>query len=366
MTMPQETRSDQQARSRQQTRRRPVVAAMVAGLAAVLVVGGAPSPAAAAVPRVGQTWASLMYRSLQPSPAYLKLRQTLAGQRATLATRATQVTESRATHESVQDALIAAVSADSTARIQAALAREALLSAKNTLAVVAQRRPVNGTAVAEKKNAIAAATTTLTARRTQAAEAAATLKTAQATARTATVGLDAAAAAWQAASAAVGTNQQKLIAMDKATALLAGQAAALSRQVVTDARPSFTIADTTTVNGITVHKTVAFAFRRMLAAAKADGVVLSGGGFRTRQRQIELRKSNGCPDVWTAPASSCRVPTAIPGRSLHELGLAVDITSGGSSLTAGSAGFRWLSANAATYGYVNLPSEPWHWSITGG
>jgi D-alanyl-D-alanine carboxypeptidase len=60
------------------------------------------------------------------------------------------------------------------------------------------------------------------------------------------------------------------------------------------------------------------------------------------------------------------VPTAIPGRSLHELGLAVDITAGGSSLTAGSPGFRWLAANAATYGYVNLPSEPWHWSITGG
>ena len=35
----------------------------------------------------------------------------------------------------------------------------------------------------------------------------------------------------------------------------------------------------------------------------------SGGGFRTKQRQIELRKINGCPDVWTAPSSSCRVPT---------------------------------------------------------
>jgi zinc D-Ala-D-Ala carboxypeptidase len=361
MTKRQVARSDQRFRDR-----RPVVAAMVAGLALVLAVAGTPSPAAAAVPRVGQTWASLMYRSLTPSPAYLQLRKTLAGQRATLATRATQVTQGRATHETAQDALVSAISADSTARLQAATARETLISAKNLLTLVAQRRPVNATAVAEKKAVVTTATATLTARRTQAAEAAATLKTAQGAARTATVGLDAAAAGWQAASAAVRTNQQKLIAMDKATALLAGQAAALSRQVVTDARPTFTLADTTTVNGITVHKTVAFAFRQMLAAAKADGVVLSGGGFRTRQRQIELRKSNGCPDVWTAPASSCRVPTAIPGRSLHELGLAIDITSGGSSLTASSAGFRWMVANAATYGFVNLPSEPWHWSITGG
>jgi D-alanyl-D-alanine carboxypeptidase len=220
--------------------------------------------------------------------------------------------------------------------------------------------------VAESKTAIAAATTTLTARRTEATQAAATLKSAQTTALTATTGLDSAVVAWQKASAAVVRNQQKLIAVDKATAGLAPQAAALSRQVVTETRTSFTAADTTTVNGITVHKSVAFTFRRMLADAKAAGIVLSGGGFRTRQRQIELRKSNGCPDVWSAPASSCRVPTAIPGRSLHELGLAVDITSGGSSLTSGSAGFRWLSANAAKYGYVNLPSEPWHWSITGG
>jgi D-alanyl-D-alanine carboxypeptidase len=115
-----------------------------------------------------------------------------------------------------------------------------------------------------------------------------------------------------------------------------------------------------------VHKSVAFAFRRMLRDAKADGVVLSGGGFRTRKRQIELRKINGCPDVWTAPASSCRVPTAIPGRSLHELGLAVDITADGRSLTSDSPGFQWLTAHAQEYGYRNLPSEPWHWSITGG
>ena len=139
-----------------------------------------------------------------------------------------------------------------------------------------------------------------------------------------------------------------------------------SRWPCDEIRTNFAVTDTTTVYGITVHKSVAFAFRQMITDAKADGIVMSGGGFRTKARQIELRKINGCPDVWTAPASSCRVPTAIPGKSLHEIGLAVDITSGGKSLTRSSAGFKWLAANAADYGYVNLPSEAWHWSITGG
>jgi D-alanyl-D-alanine carboxypeptidase len=30
-----------------------------------------------------------------------------------------------------------------------------------------------------------------------------------------------------------------------------------------------------------------------------------------------------------------------------------------------SPAFKWLAAYAARYGFVNLPSEPWHWSITG-
>lgn len=25
----------------------------------------------------------------------------------------------------------------------------------------------------------------------------------------------------------------------------------------------------------------------------------------------------------------------------------------------------WLHANAGRFGFVNLPSEPWHWSVDG-
>ncbi|MFI5933893.1 M15 family metallopeptidase [Actinoplanes sp. NPDC051494] len=347
------------------TTRSTLTAAIVAGITAILPFTGTPAPASAAVPAVAQRWATLMHRSLTPSPEYLALRRTLAAQRATLATRAGQVTAGRVAHEVAQTELTSAVAADATARTRSALAVEALTSARNNLTVVSQQRPRSGAAVAVAKKAVTDAAATVTTRRAEARTAAATLRTTQATALTATTDLDNMITVWQTAATAVRTNQQKLIALDD-SAELAAQAAAISRDVVTGVRPTFTVADATTVYGITVHRSIAFAFQRMLDAAKADGVPLSGGGFRTRERQIELRKINGCPDIWTAPASSCRVPTAIPGKSLHEIGMAIDVTSGGRSLTAGSAGFTWLAAHADEYGFVNLPSEPWHWSITGG
>ena len=120
-----------------------------------------------------------------------------------------------------------------------------------------------------------------------------------------------------------------------------------------------------TVRGITVAAHVAPYLEQLLAAAEADRVVLSGSGWRSTQDQIALRSANGCPDVYTAPASSCQVPTAIPGTSMHEVGEAVDFIQGGSTLSRSSPGFSWLTANAARFGFYNLPSEAWHWSTNG-
>jgi D-alanyl-D-alanine carboxypeptidase len=363
MTTRREPRHQQQIRARV---RWVVAVPIVALLAGVLTVASPPGTASAAVPQVAQKWSSLMYHSLTPSPEYLQLRKALATQRATLTTRIAQVVKGRTTQAAAQTGLAPAVSADATARTRYAGARETLATATNTLTVVSLLRPRNAAAVAAAKQAVTAASTTANTYRTQAGQTATALKTVLTTARTATVNLDNAMVAWQTAHARVVTSQQRLAEMDKKRAGYAGQAATMSRNVVTEIRPKFAYADSTTVYGIRVHKNVAYAFRRMLDDAKASGIVLSGGGFRTKQRQIELRKINGCPDIWTAPASSCRVPTAIPGRSLHEIGLAIDITSGGRSLTASSPGFKWMAAHARRYGFVNLPSEPWHWSITGG
>ena len=123
-----------------------------------------------------------------------------------------------------------------------------------------------------------------------------------------------------------------------------------------------------TVRGIRVAASIADALGNLLAAADAAGVGLAGGGYRDPAAQVALRRAHcGSSNfaVYESPASSCSPPTARPGTSQHERGLAIDFTQGGRTLNRGSQGFQWLSANAAGFGFFNLPSEPWHWSTTG-
>lgn len=125
-----------------------------------------------------------------------------------------------------------------------------------------------------------------------------------------------------------------------------------------------------TVQGVTVHADIADDVDALLTAAKSAGINLSGWGYRSTERQIELRRANCGPtyyDIWVRPASSCSPPTAVPGRSLHEQGRAIDFTEDGRVINSrSSTGFQWMSANASSYGLFNLPSEPWHWSTSGG
>ena len=120
-----------------------------------------------------------------------------------------------------------------------------------------------------------------------------------------------------------------------------------------------------TVRGIRVHTDIADELEAMLAAAEADGIVLGGGGYRDPLAQWQLRVRN-CPDPTNSPASACSPPTARPGQSNHERGLAVDFTIDDTIITEQSqAAFVWLAARAAEFGFYNLPSEPWHWSVDG-
>lgn len=109
------------------------------------------------------------------------------------------------------------------------------------------------------------------------------------------------------------------------------------------------------VNGIIVNVSIAANVKNMIAAAKTDGVTLTGSSFRSYERQVQLRIEHGCPDPKTSP-SACSPPTARPGTSRHEEGLAIDFQ---------TYSFSWLAENAATYGLYNLPSESWHWSVDG-
>ncbi|MCY1145428.1 M15 family metallopeptidase [Actinoplanes sp. Pm04-4] len=361
MTTRQELRPDPRIRARA---RRAITAPIVAALAVGLVAMGNPAPVQAAPPAVAAEWTSLMYRSLTRQQTLATLKSNLTMQQTAAVTRTTEVNAATTALATAQARVTGAGTAVTTARTRQAAAQTALTTAKQNLVKAQKKRPVSKTAVTKAKNAVTAATKILTVRQTETQKAATALVTAQTTVRTATTTLTAATTKREALAAALVVTQNRIATLPTAGAY-ADKAATLSQNVVSQSRAGFAVADTTTVYGTTVNKSVAYAFKRMVDDARANGIAISGGGFRTKERQIELRKINGCPDVYTAPSSSCRVPTAIPGRSLHELGLAVDITSGGRTLTRTTPAFKWLVLHAKAYGFVNLPSEPWHWSITG-
>jgi peptidoglycan hydrolase CwlO-like protein len=160
-------------------------------------------------------------------------------------------------------------------------------------------------------------------------------------------------------------------------AALAAQLAAVAQPPAQDVAPS-QIAPapgglatvTCPVGGsITVAGSISGSVQALLNDAAADGVMLCGGGYRDPQEQIELRMAHCGTSyyaIYQMPASQCSPPTAIPGTSMHEQGLAIDFTcNGGGTVSTGDECWDWLQANAVGYGLYNLPSEPWHWSTNG-
>src|SRR5690606_21220947 len=128
------------------------------------------------------------------------------------------------------------------------------------------------------------------------------------------------------------------------------------------------------VYGVRVDASIADRFRALVDAARADGLELAAGsgGWRSPARQIELRRAHcGTSEyaVYQMPASRCSPPTARPGTSLHERGLAVDFRCNGEPIGRqdwSNPCVAWLRTHASRFGFHNLPSEAWHWSMTGG
>jgi D-alanyl-D-alanine carboxypeptidase len=116
----------------------------------------------------------------------------------------------------------------------------------------------------------------------------------------------------------------------------------------------------------------AAAWRRMKEAAAADGVVIKlASAFRSIDRQVEILREKLAQG---APLEAILSASAPPGYSEHHTGRAIDITTDGvppfEVEFEATAAFRWLSANAARYGFVlSFPPgnaqgyqyEPWHW-----
>lgn len=162
-------------------------------------------------------------------------------------------------------------------------------------------------------------------------------------------------------AAEIRQQEEEIARRIRAEAAAKAAAEAARRAAAQPAPVAASSADITLVEGFNVHTSVASQVGQMIRDARAAGVSLTGYGWRSPQRTAELRVINGCPDVHTSPPSSCRIPTARPGQSMHERGLAIDFQ----SCWRGSACFVWLSNNARNYGFFNLPSESWHWSTNG-
>lgn len=113
------------------------------------------------------------------------------------------------------------------------------------------------------------------------------------------------------------------------------------------------------VQGIRVNARIAANVDALMTASRAAGINFSGSGFATMAQQ-QAKYNNNCKN------GACNPPTAKPGTSNHQMGLAVDFSQDGKLLSSSQSGFGWLKANAATYGLQNLPSETWHWSVNGG
>lgn len=105
----------------------------------------------------------------------------------------------------------------------------------------------------------------------------------------------------------------------------------------------------------------AVAFKELAAAyqKKFDAPVCITSAYRTRALQAKLFAADP-------------VMVAVPGRSFHGLGLALDLCGGIERF--GTPQHRWMKKNAATYGWYHptwaeptgVTPEPWHWEYGTG
>lgn len=127
-------------------------------------------------------------------------------------------------------------------------------------------------------------------------------------------------------------------------------------------------------------------YNKMVAAAEADGIsLIPVSGYRTlsRQKNNFNRKIDYYSSLGYSKAEATRLAAKIvlmPGTSEHNAGLAMDFgTNGNYTLDenfANTDAFRWLSENAADYGFIlryeddtqditMVTYEPWHWRYVG-
>ncbi len=139
---------------------------------------------------------------------------------------------------------------------------------------------------------------------------------------------------------------------------------------------------TTVTPSCRVANDVAPALSRLLLDSKADGAPVAPetqshlGPLPVTPPSIESCYRSYEMQQWWRDFycffGNCAL-AAVPGTSIHGWGRAVDFEDPAGELTFSSAGYQWLQAHAATYGFVHPawaePGQPaaeaWHWEFTG-
>jgi D-alanyl-D-alanine carboxypeptidase len=143
--------------------------------------------------------------------------------------------------------------------------------------------------------------------------------------------------------------------------------------------PSSELQPITSDGRIRMRKAAADEFKRMQAAAEADGInIVPISGFRSLKDQDKvffgLKQQRGQEATKRAEVS------APPGYSEHHTGYAIDVGDGKVPATnlnqnfEETAAFRWMQKNAPRYNFeISFPKnnkqgvsyEPWHWRFVG-
>ncbi len=118
------------------------------------------------------------------------------------------------------------------------------------------------------------------------------------------------------------------------------------------------------------------AYRALVAAARAEVPDAAAeplmlkifSGYRSPTLDAARCQAEGnCDGIARARCSSHRTGMALDLYLGHAEGFSADSTAPANRLQLSrSATYRWLLANAARFGFVNYPFEPWHWEWTGG
>lgn len=109
---------------------------------------------------------------------------------------------------------------------------------------------------------------------------------------------------------------------------------------------------------------------QLLEKSIKDGINIKiNSAYRTLQDQMGVRLLNAPSSkkqddnfIKTAPSTKFSPYTAIPGRSNHGFGLAVDFADDNfKKLAEGDKAYEWLKINGPEFGFKRIPSESWHW-----